>query len=83
VGARSGPVPGQRRREQDAGPIPVAQEEEEESDEGTLPPAYGQVFSAGRRTSGRRTLPHAPAPQLEKVPLGTTVEEEGGADGRR
>ncbi|KAF8201504.1 hypothetical protein BJ912DRAFT_503621 [Pholiota molesta] len=84
VGARSGPVPGQRRREQDAGPIPVQQEDEEEADEeGTLPPAYGQVFSVGRRSSSRRTLPQAPAPQPGKAPLGTTMEEEGGADGRR
>ncbi|KAH9479839.1 hypothetical protein JR316_0008434 [Psilocybe cubensis] len=39
------------RRERDAGPAPVLDEEEEEAEEGVLPPDYGDVFVPSRNAS--------------------------------
>jgi hypothetical protein len=65
--------------EQNAGPVSVTVEEEEDDEadheEGTLPPANGQVFLTGR-TSG--TPPSSTTLQPAEMPLGTTLEEVRG-----
>lgn len=64
------PTSGFPRRERDAGPLP-APVEDEEDEEDTLPPEYGQVFARQPSTRrNRRTMPRipdaVPPPRIEE-----------------